>query len=125
MFKTTPFASEAYLPMLLFARASFRLLLIFNILNTNTVFPLRFLVLRSLVTNFQSQKVHTLAWVFMICLISQKIFGIFKSRNTVLEMEHSSSCSPNGIRFHGISAENKPREFAKMTQKQMAMLSPS
>ena len=90
---------------------------IFNILNANTVFPLRFLALRSLVTNFQSQKLPTLALVFIICLISQKIIGIFKSRNTVLEMENSSSCSPNGIKFHGISAENKPREFAKMTQK--------
>ena len=42
MFKTTPFASEAYTPTLLFACASFMLSLIFNILNTNTVFPLRF-----------------------------------------------------------------------------------
>ena len=118
MFKTTPFASEAYLPTLLFARASFMPLSIFKILNTNTVFPLRLLALRFLVTNFQSQKLHTLALVFIIRLISQKIIGIFKSRNTVLEMEHRSSFSPNGIKFHGISAENKPREFAKMTQKQ-------
>ena len=42
MFKTTPLASEAYLPTLLFAHASFMLSSIFNILNTNTVFPLRF-----------------------------------------------------------------------------------
>ena len=117
MLKTTPFASEAYLPTLLFARASFMLSSIFNIKNTNTVFPLRFLALRSLLTNFQSQKLHNLALVFVIRLISQKTIGIFKSRNTVLEMEHSSSCCPNGIKFHGISAENKPREFAKMTQK--------
>ena len=106
------------MPTLLFARASFMLSSIFNILNTNTVFPLRFLALRSLVTNFQSQKLHTLALVFIIRLISQKIIEIFKSRNTVLEIEHSSSCCPNGIKFHGISAENKPREFTKMTQKQ-------
>ena len=91
--------------------------LIFNILNTSTVFPLWFLALRSLVTNFQSQKLHTLALVFIIRLISHKIIGIFKSRSTVLEMGHNSSCSPNGIKFHGISAENKPREVAKMTQK--------
>ena len=116
MFKTTPFASEAYLPTLLLARASFMLSSIFNILNTNTVFPLLFLALRFLVTNFQSQKLHTLALVFIIRLISQKIIGIFKSRNTV-EMEHSSRCSPNGIKFHEISAENKPREFAKIFQK--------
>ena len=37
MLKTTPFASEAYLPTLLFACASFMLSSIFNILNTNTV----------------------------------------------------------------------------------------
>ena len=117
MFKATPFASEAYLPTLLFAHASFMLSSIFNILNTNTVFPLRFLVLRSLVTNFQSQKLHTLALVFITHLISQKIIGIFKSRNTILEMEHSSSCCPNGIKFHGISADNKPHEFTKMAQK--------
>ena len=42
MFKTTPFASEAYLLTLLFARASFMLSSIFNILNTNTVFHLVF-----------------------------------------------------------------------------------
>ena len=117
MLKTTPFASEAYLPTLLFAHASFMLSSIFNILNTNTVLLLRFLALCSLVTNFQSQKLHTLALVFIIRLISQKIIGIFISRNTILEMEHSSSCSPNGIKFHGISAENKPHEFTKMTQK--------
>ena len=116
MFKMTPFASEAYLQTLLFARASLMRSSIFNILNTNTVFPLRFLALRSLVTNFQSQKLPTLALVFIIRLISQKIIGIFKSRNTVLEMEHSSSCSPNGIKLHGISAENKPHEFAEMAQ---------
>ena len=109
--------SEDYLPALLFARGSFMLSSIFNILNANTVFPLRFLALRSLVRNFQSQELHNLALVFIICLISQKIIGIFKSRNTVLETEHSSSCSPNGIKFHGISAENKPRKFARMTQK--------
>ena len=113
----TPFASEAYLPTLLFAHASFMLSLIFNVLNTNTVFLLHFLALRSLVTNFQSQKLHTLALVFIICLVSQKIIGIFKSSNTILEMEHSSSCCPNGIKFHGISVENKPRKFARMTQK--------
>ena len=113
MFKTTPFASEIYLPTLLFARASFMLSSIFNVLNTNTVFPLRFLVLRSLVTNFQSQKLHTLALVFTIRLISQKIIGIFISRNTVLEMEHSPSCSPNSIKFHGISVENKPHKLAE------------
>ena len=90
---------------------------IFNILNTNMVFLLSFLALCSLVTNFQSQELHTLALVFTIHLISQKIIGIFKSRNTVLEMEHSSSRSPNGIKFHGISAENKPSKFTKMTQK--------
>ena len=106
MLKTTPFASEAYLPTLLFARAPFMLSSIFNILNTNTVFPLRFLALRSFLTNFQSQKLHNLALVFIIRLISQKLIGIFKSRNTVLEMEYSSSCCPNGIKFHGISAEN-------------------
>ena len=117
MLKTTPFASEAYLSTFLFARASFMLSSIFNILNTNTVFPLCFLALHSLVTNFQSQKLHTLALVFIIRLISQKIIGIFKSRNTDLEIEHISSCSPNGINFHGISAENKSRESAKMTQK--------
>ena len=117
MLKTTPFASDAYLLTLLFARASFMLSSIFNILNTNTVFPFRFLALRSFVTNFQSQKLHKLTLVFIICLISQKLIGIFKNGNIVLEMEHSSSCSPNGIKFHGISAENKPREFAKMTQK--------
>ena len=78
-----------------------------------------FFALRSLVTNFQSQKLHNLALVFIIRLISQKVIGVFKSRNTVLEIEHSSSCSPNGINFHGISAENKPREFAKMTQKHL------
>ena len=116
MLKTTPFVSEAYLPALLFARASFMLSSIFNILNANTVFPLRFLALRSHVSNFQSQKLHNLALVFIIRLISQKVIGIFRGRNTVLEMEHSSSCSPNGIKFHGISAENKPHEFAKMTQ---------
>ena len=81
------------------------------------MFLLHFLALRSLVTNFQSQKLHTLALVFIICLISPKIIGIFKSRNTVLEMEHGASYSPNGIKFHGISVKNKPREFAKMTQK--------
>ena len=117
MFQTTPFVSEAYLPALLFTRGSFMLSSIFNILNANMVFPLRFLALRSFVTNFQNQKIPTLALVFIICLISQKIIGIFKSRNTVLEMEHSSSCSPNGIKFHGISVKNKPCEFAKMTPK--------
>ena len=85
----TYFASEAYLQTLLFAHASFMLSSIFNVLNTNTVFPLRFLALRSLVTNFQSQKLHTLALVFIIHLVSQKIIGIFKSRNNVLEMEHT------------------------------------
>ena len=117
MFKTTPFASEAYLPTLLFARVAFMLPSIFNILNTNTVFPLCFLVPCSLVSNFQNPRLHTLALVFIIRLISQKIIGIFKSRNSVLEMEHDSSCSPNGIKFHGISTENKPRKFAKMTRK--------
>ena len=73
MLKTTPFASEAYLPTLLFARGSFMLSSIFNILNANTVFPLRFLALRSFVANFQSQKLHNLAMVFIIFLISQKI----------------------------------------------------
>ena len=117
MFKTTPFASEAYLPNLLFACVAFILSSIFDILNTNTVFPLRFLALHSLVSNFRRPKLHTLALVFIIRLISQKIIGIFKSRNTILEMEHSSSCCPNNIKFHGISVENKPREFAKMAQK--------
>ena len=56
LFKTTPFASKAYLLALLFARASFLLLSILNILNTNTVFLLRFMALHSQVTNFQSQK---------------------------------------------------------------------
>ena len=117
MLKTTPIASKAYLPTLLFARASFMPSSIFKIFNTNTVIPLRLLALRFLVTNFQSQKLHTLALVFIILLIFQKILGIFKSRNTVLEMEHRSSFSPNGIKFYGISAKNKPREFAKMPQK--------
>ena len=80
MFKTTPFASEAYLRTLLFARVSFLLSSIFNILNTNTVFPLRFLALRFLVANFQSQKLHTLALLFILRLISQKIIGIFKKQ---------------------------------------------
>ena len=42
MLKARPFASEAYLPTLLFACASFKLSSIFHILNTNTVFLLRF-----------------------------------------------------------------------------------
>ena len=96
---------------------------IFNILNTNMVFPLRFLALRSLNTNFQSQKLHTLALVlvFIICLIYQKIIGIFKSRNTVLEMEHSSSCGPNGIKFHGISAENKTLRICQNDSKTLVL----
>ena len=58
LLKMTPFASEAYLPPLLFARALFMLSSIFIILNINTLSPLCFLVLRFLVINFQSQKLQ-------------------------------------------------------------------
>ena len=113
MFKTTPFVSEAYLPALLFARASFMLSSIFNILNANTVFPLCFLALRSHVSNFQSQKLHNLALVFIIRLISQKVIGIFRGRNTVLVLKLQSKTALNSMEYlRRISLTN----FAKMTQ---------
>ena len=66
-----------------------------------------FLALHYVIINFQSQKLHTSALVFIIRLISQEITGIFKSRNTILKVEHSSSSSPNSMRMDEISAENK------------------
>ena len=97
MFKARPFASEAYLPTLLFACASFKLSSIFHILNTNTVFLLRFFGTPLSCYKFSKSEATCFSFGFHNTLnISKKIFGILKTRNTVLEIEHSSSCSPNG-----------------------------
>ena len=77
---------------------------IFNILNINTVSPLCVFALCFLVINFQSWKLNSSTLVFTIRLISQKLILIFKSRNTVLKMKHSSVSSPNDIKIDEISA---------------------